>query len=54
VDLRGATSRRRTVIERDGSVLLRAETTWALIDTLTGKPRRIPKEMLERYGFSAP
>ncbi len=54
VDLRGATSRRRTVIERDGSVLLRAETTWALIDTLTGKPRRIPKEVLERYGFSAP
>ena len=50
-DLRGATSRRRTVIEREGRLLLRAETTWALIDTDTSKPRRIPKEMLERYGF---
>jgi acyl-CoA thioester hydrolase len=52
-DLRGATSRRRTVIEREGRLLLRAETTWALIDTDTSKPRRIPKEMMERYGFSA-
>ncbi|HEX4338745.1 MAG TPA: thioesterase family protein [Polyangiaceae bacterium] len=52
-DLRGATSRRRTVIERDGRVLMRAETTWALIDTGTGKPRRIPAEMLARYGFAA-
>lgn len=51
-DLRGATSRRRTVIERQGRMLLRAETTWALIDTDTSKPRRIPKEMMERYGFS--
>jgi len=53
-DLRGATSRRRTVIERDGRLLLRAETTWALIDTDTSKPRRIPTEILERYGFSTP
>jgi acyl-CoA thioester hydrolase len=51
-DLRGATSRRRTVIERQGRTLLRAETTWALIDTDTSKPRRIPMEMMERYGFS--
>jgi acyl-CoA thioester hydrolase len=51
-DLRGATSRRRTVIERQGRTLLHAETTWALIDTDTSKPRRIPREMMERYGFS--
>ena len=51
-DLRGATSRRRTLIRRDGQPLLRAETTWALVDTDSGKPRRIPKEMLERYGFT--
>jgi acyl-CoA thioester hydrolase len=52
-DLRGATSRRRTLVQREGRALLRAETTWALIDTRTGKPRRIPPEMLSRYGFSA-
>jgi acyl-CoA thioester hydrolase len=50
-DLRGATSRRRTVIVRDGQTLLRAETTWALIDTESGKPRRIPKDMMARYGL---
>jgi acyl-CoA thioester hydrolase len=50
--LRGATSRRRTVVQRDGRLLMRAETTWALIDTETTKPRRIPEEMLARYGFS--
>jgi acyl-CoA thioester hydrolase len=49
--LRGATSLRRTVISRDDRVLARAATTWALIDTATAKPRRIPKEMLARYGF---
>jgi acyl-CoA thioester hydrolase len=51
-DLRGATSLRRTVLRRDGRLLCRAETTWALIDTTSGKPRRIPREMLERYGFA--
>jgi acyl-CoA thioester hydrolase len=51
-NLRGATSLRRTVIRRGEQLLLRAETTWALIDTATGKPRRIPLEMMQRYGFS--
>lgn len=52
--LRGATSLRRTVFRRpvDDRVLSRAETTWALIDAATGRPRRIPGEMLARYGFS--
>jgi acyl-CoA thioester hydrolase len=49
--LRGATSLRRTVITRDGRDLLRGETTWALIDTESGKPRRIPQEMMARYGL---
>jgi acyl-CoA thioester hydrolase len=52
-DLRGATSLRRTLLRRGGQLLARAETTWALVDTATGKPRRIPREMLERYGFAA-
>jgi acyl-CoA thioester hydrolase len=50
--LRGATSLRRTIIRRGDRVLARAATTWALIDVRTGKPRRIPHEMLERYGFA--
>lgn len=49
--LRGATSLRRTVIQRDGKPLVRAATTWALIEAATGRPRRIPKEMMSRYGF---
>jgi acyl-CoA thioester hydrolase len=50
--LRGATSLRRTVFRRvrDGKILARAATTWAMIDP-SGKPRRIPREILTRYGF---
>lgn len=52
--LRGATSLRRTVFRRaeDARVLVRAATTWALIDIATTRPRRIPKELLQSYGFS--
>jgi acyl-CoA thioester hydrolase len=49
--LRGATSLRRTVISRDGRPLANAATTWVLIDMVTAKPRRIPPEMLAKYGF---
>jgi acyl-CoA thioester hydrolase len=50
--LRGATSLRRTLFQRDGQVLARAETTWVLIDMESGKPRRAPTEMLAAYGFA--
>jgi len=52
--LRGATSLRRTVFERasDSRLLARAETTWALIDAATGKPRRVPRDVMARYGFT--
>src|SRR5688500_11627640 len=43
--LRGATSVRRTLFQRDGKVLARAETTWVLIELSTGRPRRVPQEM---------
>jgi acyl-CoA thioester hydrolase len=51
--LKGATSLRRTLLVRadDGVVLGRAATTWVLINALTQKPTRIPKELLSRYGF---
>jgi acyl-CoA thioester hydrolase len=53
VDNRGASSRRRTLFRRlaDGQVLGRATTTWALIGAGDGRPARIPKGLLERYGF---
>src|SRR5262245_32446071 len=52
--LRGATSLRRTVFRNadTGRTLVQAETTWALIDVATAKPRRVPKEMMSRYGFT--
>lgn len=52
-NLRGATSLRRTRIERpgEGRALVRAATTWALISMATRRPTRIPQELLARYGF---
>jgi acyl-CoA thioester hydrolase len=49
--VRGATSVRRNVFVREGKVLARAETLWALLHTETGKPRRVPVEMMHAYGF---
>jgi acyl-CoA thioester hydrolase len=49
--LAGATSQRRTLIKRDGRVCARADTIWALLDASTGRPRRIPPELLAAYGF---
>lgn len=53
--LRGATSLRRTLFRRadDGNALCRAATTWVLLDVASGRPRRIPRELLERYGFTS-
>lgn len=50
--VRGATSVRRNVFLREGRVLARAVTTWALLHTETGRPRRVPLEMMNAYGFS--
>lgn len=50
--VRGATSLRRNVFLRDGRVLARAQTMWALLHTETGRPRRVPVEMMNAYGFS--
>lgn len=46
-----ATSVRRTRIERarDGRELAHAATTWALIATDTGRPKRIPPEMIADF-----
>jgi acyl-CoA thioester hydrolase len=50
-DIRGATSQRRTLFSRADAILVRASTTWALIDATTGRPRRVPKDLMARYGF---
>lgn len=55
-DVRGATSRRSTTFHRveqgeRTQLLVRAETTWAMIDTQRRRPTRVPKQLLERYGF---
>lgn len=52
--LRGATSLRRTLFRRlqDGATLCRAATTWVLLDIASGRPKRIPRELLARYGFA--
>jgi acyl-CoA thioester hydrolase len=49
---RGATSVRRTLFRRGPALLARAATTWAMITVATGKPTRIPKELLMRYGYA--
>jgi acyl-CoA thioester hydrolase len=56
VDAHGATSRRRTVFRRvyDGATLGHATTTWVVVRTADGRPTRIPKGLLERYGFTPP
>jgi acyl-CoA thioester hydrolase len=50
--VRGATSLRRNVFLREGRVLARAATTWALLNTETGRPRRVPADMMHAYGFN--
>lgn len=52
--LKGATSLRRTLLKRaeDHVVIGRATTTWVLVNAVTTKPTRVPKQLLERYGFA--
>jgi acyl-CoA thioesterase FadM len=50
----GATSLRRTLFRRGSEVLARAETTWALFDLQTQRPRRVPQAMQAAYGFRDP
>ena len=51
--VRGATSLRRCLFRCDGRVLARAETTWALLNPTTGKPRRVPQDMMDAYRYAA-
>ncbi len=52
--VKGATSVRRTLLRcaGDGRVLGRAATMWVMVNATTGRPTRVPKELLARYGLS--
>src|SRR5215468_3449016 len=43
---RAASCLRRTELFRDGTVVARAATTWAMIGLASGRPQRIPEELL--------
>jgi len=51
--MKGATSLRRTRFTRatDGAELCHAATTWVLVSLPQGRPTRVPRELLQRYGF---
>ncbi|MDX2089820.1 MAG: thioesterase family protein [Kofleriaceae bacterium] len=46
---RPASCVRKTEILRDGKVVARAATTWALISIASGRPVRIPDEILIKF-----
>lgn len=48
--LRAASSERRTEIRRNGQVAARGKSLWAWVDLATGRPRRIPEEVLAAFG----
>jgi acyl-CoA thioester hydrolase len=49
--IRGARSIRhaRFTLADDGSLLVSSVTQWAFCDSETQRPKRVPKELLERY-----
>jgi acyl-CoA thioester hydrolase len=40
---------RKTEIVRDGKVVARAATTWAMIGFASGRPQRIPAELIALF-----
>ena len=40
---------RKTEILRDGQVVARAATTWAMIGLASGRPQRIPEQLLAAF-----
>lgn len=50
---KGASCERATKIERDGVLLARAKTMWAFVNAQTGKPTRLPAEVIQMFGGAA-
>jgi acyl-CoA thioester hydrolase len=43
--------RYRIIRARDGLVLAEGETDWVFVDAKTGRPRRIPEEIVRAFGL---
>ena len=48
----GARSVREVSMVRDGEETARARTEWAYVDLTTGRPRRVPGEILAAFGIA--
>lgn len=46
----GAKFDRFVEFSKDGRVLVRARTTWAILARESGRPLRVPKDVIERFG----
>jgi acyl-CoA thioester hydrolase len=46
---RAASCIRKTELVRDGTVVARAATTWAMIGMASGRPQRIPEPLLTSF-----
>lgn len=54
-NFKGILGKRNFVLkEKSGDKLAYADTTWTLIDTKTGRPIRIPQEIVEAYELEQP
>lgn len=43
--------RRYEIVDEAGEVVVAAASDWVFADTVTGKPRRVPPEMEQAFGF---
>ncbi len=51
--MRGARSLRRARFTRpDGTLLVSSLTPWAFVDATTLRPKRIPRELLQVFGYA--
>lgn len=46
----GAKFDRHVEFTKDGRVIVRAKTTWAILDRAKLRPIRVPKDVVERFG----
>lgn len=46
----GAKFDRFAEFSKDGRVIVRARTTWAILARESGRPMRVPKDVIERFG----
>jgi acyl-CoA thioester hydrolase len=46
----GAKFDRHVEFSKDGRVIVRARTTWAILDRARLRPIRVPKDVVERFG----